>query len=101
MAKNKKSAYRIVAETFLNGGLKDFEVPLEELNSRRLTIDELKQYIKEEFGKVKDVEDVEAKVKPWGDAEIENEIDWIKKLNLKEFLDKKDSEDEEETEEEK
>ena len=87
----KKSTYKILAEAFTFSGLKKIGLPTKRIDSRRLTIDEIKSFIKEEFGKAKKAAEVEAdeEARGWGDAEIENNIDWVKKLNLKEFFAKK------------
>ena len=42
---------------------------------------------KEEFEKAKDVEDVEVQQdKDWADSDIENYIEWIKALDIKEVF---------------
>jgi hypothetical protein len=87
---SKKSNYRTFAEGIVFNKLKDFEVPTPHVSEhRKLTVDEIKEYIKEEFGKAKKAADVKAKEldRGWGDAELENEIEWAKKLKLKEFVD--------------
>ena len=38
--------------------------------------------------------------KPWGDAEVANQIDWQKKLDIKEFFEKEEEGDEDERDEE-
>jgi hypothetical protein len=85
----KKSAYKVVAEAISSGqGLKDASLPTGRVDHRRLTIDEIKEHIKEEFGKVTDPKDVEPEEKPrgWGDQALAKEIEWIKKLNLESFF---------------
>jgi lipoate-protein ligase A len=84
------SAYKTIATAIQEGKLKDVELPTERVNHRRLTVDEIKNFIREEFEKAKDANKVKAdqKDKHWTDAEIEQEIDWAKALKLKEFFDK-------------
>jgi hypothetical protein len=92
--KNKKSSYKIIAEAVAFDGLKKVKMPTGRVDRRRLSVDEIKQCIEEEFGKAKDVDDEEVLDFPkgWGDEEIKNHmnhIDWLKKLDLKEFFVKK------------
>lgn len=88
-----KTAYKTIAQSLILERLKDFDLPTERVDHRRLSVDEIKAIVKEEFGKAKEASDVKAKEVEggWGDAEIENEIDWVKKLKLKEFFNKKES----------
>lgn len=83
--------YKILAEAIASGKLQKVNVSTERVNYRRLTVDEIKQHLIEEFGKAKDVAAVKAKenAKGWGDAEIAKEIEWIKALDLCEFFDAK------------
>lgn len=87
----KVNAFKTMAEAFLFGRLKNFELPTSRVDRRRLTVDEIKNIVEQEFGKAKDANKVKAKDAPrgWGDAEIENEVNWIKALNLKEFFNEK------------
>ena len=55
---------------------------------RKLTIKELKQIIMEEFGKMKNVEDVKTKEGWWHKVDVENLINWKKELSLKEYVKK-------------
>lgn len=86
-----KSAYKTVAESIVFNKLKDLELPTARVDHRRLSVDEIKQYIQEEFGKAKEASDVKAKEceHGWGDAELEKEINWVKTLKLQEFFEKK------------
>ena len=90
MEKKNKSAFRTLAEAFQGSGLKNLNLPTSRVDRRKLTVDEIKVYMKEEFGKAKEAEKVKAKEAPkgWGDAEIEGEINWLKALKLKEFFNK-------------
>jgi hypothetical protein len=91
----KKSAYKTLAEAIASGvGLKALKVPTGRVDCRRLTIDEIKDHIKEEFGKVLSAEDVDAKEEPrgWGDADLEKEIEWAKTLKLESFFEDKKKE---------
>jgi hypothetical protein len=79
----KKSSYKVLAEAITFGGLRDANLSVKV--PRRLTKNELMTIVKEEFDKAKEVEDVDVTSdKDWSDAEIENYIEWIKKLNIKE-----------------
>lgn len=82
--------YKILAEAIASGKLKDINLPTSRVDHRRLTIDEIKEYLQEEFAKAKDLSDVEAEEleKGWGDAEIAKEIEWVKALDLCEFFKK-------------
>jgi len=85
----KKSAFKTMAEAINSDhGLKNFNLPTSRVDRRRLTVDEIKEHIMEEFGKVKDSSEVDSEENPkgWGDADLAHEIDWIKSLDLKEAL---------------
>ncbi len=83
-----KSAFKVLAETVINNP--DVDFPTESLDPvRRITKEELVKIVKEEFAKAKEASEVTAKqVDSWGDAEIENEVNWTSALKLKEFLEK-------------
>lgn len=86
----KISQFKAVAETILNGKIKNVSLGTPCLNTKRLSVDEVKKIMQEEFAKAKEVCDTKAKeVDYWGDADLENEINWMKALNIKEFFDKK------------
>jgi len=83
------SNYKKIAEAIANKeGLRKVSFPTSTVDHRRLTVDEIKQHIVEEFGKVQAADDADLQEPPggWGDAEIENEIEWIKSLNIKEVF---------------
>lgn len=84
----KKSNFRIVAEAISSGRLAEVELPNDRIKHRKLSVDEIKEIMIEEFGKAKEVASVEAqeKEKGWGDDALEKEIEWVKKLGLKEFF---------------
>jgi hypothetical protein len=86
----KKSVFKTIAEAFAFDGLRGAKMPTKRVDTRKLTVDEIKQCILEEFGEAKDADDEEVlePKKGWGDAEIAKEIDWIKKLDIKEFFKK-------------
>jgi len=90
MAKdNKKSAFKTMAEAIIfNNGLKNLKLPTSRVDRRKLSVDEIKEYVTEELEDAKKASEVKAKLAPggWGDAEIENQIEWTKSLNLKEFF---------------
>lgn len=84
------SNFKTIAASLMSGKLKNVELPTNRVNHRRLTVDEIKAHIKEEFGKAQDVAKVKAdEVDGWGDAEIAKEIEWVKALDLKEFFERK------------
>lgn len=84
----KKSIYKVLAEAIAFDGFKDFKVPTDKIDYRRLTVNEIKEFMKEEFGDVKkfDMKDAKEEPKGWGDADLEKELDWVKTLDLKEFF---------------
>jgi len=86
--RNKKSSYKTIAEAVALGGLREFDVPTNRVDNRRLTIDEIKSALLEEFGKAKKAsdEEVQEPEKGWGDAELASEIEWVKALDLKEVF---------------
>lgn len=92
--KKEKTAFSVLAEAMATGQLGNVKPDLSSLKSRKLSIDEIKDLIKEAFEDAKDVSNVKAKEleKGWGDTAIENEIDWMKKLGIKEFFVKKNKE---------
>ena len=63
---------------------------MKKVSSKKLSLGEIKKIVKEEFEDIKDVEEVEAEEleNGWGDAELENEIEWMKTLSIKEFYKK-------------
>jgi hypothetical protein len=104
---NKKSTFRTMAEALTFNKLGSVDVSLNHLDKRKLSIDEIKSVIREAFKDAKDTASVEAQelAHGWGDADIENEVNWAEKLNIKEFFEireeeteKGESEDKEEEE---
>lgn len=79
----KKNTYKVLAEALAFDGLKDFNPPAVK---RKLSVNEIKEFIKEEFGKARKASDEEAEEKPlgWSDDVLEKEIDWVKQLDIKE-----------------
>ena len=101
MSKKNKSRFQILAEAMASAdGLGSLKVSNEHLNKRKLTIDEIKELIREGFGKAKDVSDTKAKEdeKGWGNADVENQIDWVDTLKLKEYFDTQKSDDDDDDE---
>ena len=98
---DKKSTFRTMAEAFIFEKLNSLNTPLNHLDKRKLSVDELKVVIREAFKDAKDVASVDAQelAHGWGDAEIENEIICVKSLNLKEFFKHDEEVDEKEKEE--
>lgn len=84
---DKKTNFRILAEGLVFNKLKDMQESLS-IDNRVLTVEEIKKIIREEFGKAKDVADTKPQDPDggWQDAELENDIDFMKALNIKEFF---------------
>lgn len=84
------STFKTIAKALHFKKMDKVNLTTESVDHRRLTVDEIKEHITEEFEKAKDVKDVAKKTKemPWEDSEIENEVNWIKALNLKEYFNK-------------
>ena len=55
----KKSIYRTLAEAIVFGGLVNFQVSTDRVDVRKLTVDEIKDYIKEESADAKKAEEAE------------------------------------------
>jgi hypothetical protein len=103
MSKIKK-AYKTVAHTLFSNKMSEVALPTDRVDYRTLSKDDLKTYMKEEFEKAKDACEVEAEETPWGDSELEKEIEWIKALKIKEYFEpknEKESDDDDEEEKEK
>ncbi len=85
---NKKSTYRTLAEGLIFERLEGIDMNLDHLDKRKMSITEMKSIIREAFKDAKAAAEVDAQelAHSWGDAEIENEINWVKSLNLKEFF---------------
>ncbi len=83
---SKKTNYKILMEAFTN---KKVKLPTKSVDHRPLTEHEIKDIIREEFGKAKEAakEKVQEPEGGWGDAELEKEIEWMKDLGIKEFFD--------------
>ena len=87
----KKSAYKTIAESILSGQFGKAKLPTSRVEHRRLSVDEIKQYINEELDKITEAkDDVHTQEFPggWGDSELANEINWLKALKLKEFFER-------------
>lgn len=85
---DKKSVFRTMAEALTFEKLNKLDISLSHLDKRKLSIDEIKGVIREAFKDAKDTASVKGQelAHGWGDADIENEIDWVKKLNIKEYF---------------
>lgn len=78
----KKSSYRVVAESINNGNIAKLNM---NKITRKISLAELKQIVKEEFGAVVAVADKAADVEDdcdWSDAELEAQVQWAKALKL-------------------
>ena len=82
------SIYKNIAKGLASGKLGNLEFPTENIDRRRLTVDEIKGLVHEEFGKAKDVSKQTYQNKHFGDAELAKEIDWVKALDLREFFER-------------
>jgi hypothetical protein len=83
--------YKIIAKAILTGQIGKVDFPLESLEpAKKLDVSEVLNIVKEEFGKVKDVNTMKLpKQVQFADAELANEINWVDELDLKEFFVKK------------
>ena len=90
MKTKKKSNFRTIAESLAFDGLKEFNVATPNLDHRKLSVDEIKTMIREEFEKAKKSSDTKSKEieHGWGAADVENQVKWSKVLKLKEFFKK-------------
>jgi hypothetical protein len=89
---SSKTAFKTIAESMLNGKFGKANLPTDSVDHRKLSIDEIKVIVKEELGKaVAKASDVHPQEEPggWGDAKLEKEIEWAKKLELENFIPKK------------
>lgn len=90
----KKSAFKTMAEAMHFDGLKGVKLSTSRVDARRLSVDEIKQHVRQQFTEAKkkkeDSDDtVIAVLQPkrgWGDDDLAKQIDWIKKLDLKEAV---------------
>ena len=84
----KKSTFQTIAEAMVFEKLGNMKLSTNHMNKRKLSIDEIKVLIRESFKDAKKSCDVSAKTAEggWGSADTEKEIDWIKKLEIKEFF---------------
>ena len=90
---SKKSNYKVIAEGIMSGDVGRFKLPTNRVDHRKLTIDEIKEFMIDEFKKVMEAKgDVKPQEFPggWGDAELAHEINWAKALKLQEhfYIDK-------------
>lgn len=86
----KKSNFKTIAEAIQSGQLSEIDLPTENLDMKTLTREQVMKIVKEEFGKVKDANKIKADQEvQFADAELEKQIDWIKKLKLETFFAKK------------
>ena len=91
----KKSAYRTMAEAMQFGGLKNAKLSTKRVDSRRLSVDEIKDHVRKQFVEAKKKKEesddtVIALLQPkkgWGDDDLAKQIDWVKSLDLKEAVD--------------
>lgn len=74
-------------EASINGQLNKVAMPTPNLK-RKMSLEEVKALVGEEFEKAKEVCKVKAKEEDegWGKAELEKETNWMKILSIKEWL---------------
>lgn len=85
--KQMNNNYKIIAKAIANGEISKVEFPMENLNTRKLEASEVLDIVKEEFGKVKDLNTMKLpKEKQFIDADLAKEINWADELDLKEFF---------------
>lgn len=81
--------YKIIAEAIMSGEIGKVEFPTETV-ARKLESKEVLSLVKEEFGKVKDVNTMKLpKTKHFKDADLAKQIDWADELDLIEFFERK------------
>lgn len=85
-----KKSFKIIAQAILNGQIGKVELPTESLDAKKLAKETISEIVKEEFGKVKDLNKMKLpKEVQFAHADLAKEIDWADELDLKEFLIKK------------
>lgn len=85
----KKSNYKIIANAILSGEIGKAELATEHLDTVKLDKQQVLSIVKEEFGKVKDLNAMKLpKETHFKDAELAKEINWADELDLKEFFEK-------------
>jgi len=82
------SNFKKIMEASINGQLNKVAMPTPNLNKRKMSLEEVKALVGEEFEKAKDACDTKAKEVDdgWGKAELEKEMNWMKILSIKEWL---------------
>ncbi len=81
------SNYKVIAEAIVNGEISKVEMPLENLETVKLEAKEVLSIVKEEFGKVVDLNTKKLpKEMHFKDADLAKEINWAEELDLKEFF---------------
>jgi hypothetical protein len=83
--------YKIIAKAIISGDIAKVDFPTESLEpARKLESKDILSIVKEEFGKVKDVNTMKLpKTAHFKDAKLAKEINWADELNLIEFFEKK------------
>lgn len=86
----KKSNYKVIAEAIMSGEIGRADLSTENLDTVKLDKNQVLSIVKEEFGKVKDLNAMKLpKETHFKDAELAKEINWADELDLKEFFVKK------------
>lgn len=103
MSKNNKKnkTFQTLAKTLFSNKLSEVSMPTDRVDYRHLSKEDLKKYMTEAFKDAKDACEVEAEEGFWGDAEIENELNWVKTLKLKEYFGKDSGAEKEDSKEDK
>ncbi len=85
----KKSNYKVIARAIISGEFGKANLATEHLDTVRLNKEQVLNIVKEEFGKVKDLNAMKLpKERHFKDAELAKEINWADELDLKEFFKK-------------
>lgn len=85
----KKSNYKVIAKAIATGEIGKANLATEHLDTVKLDKEQVLSIVKEEFGKVKDLNAMKLpKEKHFKDAELAKEINWADELDLKEFFTK-------------
>jgi lipoate-protein ligase A len=80
------SAYKVLAQIIASNKLKEVRMPTSNLDTKKLTMEDVRTIVEEEFKDAKAVKDVKAKEEPWNDVEPPAKEDWVKKYKLKEWF---------------
>ena len=81
--------YKIIAKAIMTGEIGKIALPTESLDSKKISAVEVLNIVKEEFGKVQDLNTKKLpKEMHFKDADLAHQVDFVDALDLKEFLKK-------------